>query len=85
MMANFKKIDDFDFVFVNKPLSEEENKAFSNFLAERKLKTKTKPKRKLYCEWEGFRKTNFVLVPAERYIYRHIIVFVFRSSGAQYL
>ena len=46
MMTNFKKIDDYDFVFVNKPLSEEENKAFSNFLAERKLKAKTKPKRK---------------------------------------
>jgi hypothetical protein len=35
-MANFKKIDDKDFVFVNKPLSEKEEKAFSDFLKNRK-------------------------------------------------
>ncbi len=32
----------------------------------------------LYCKREGFRKTNFVLVPAERHIYRNIIVFVLK-------
>ncbi len=35
-MANFRKIDDKDFVFVNKPLSEKEGKAFSDFLKNRK-------------------------------------------------
>jgi hypothetical protein len=35
-MANFKKIDDKDFVFVNKPLNEKEEKAFSDFLKNRK-------------------------------------------------
>jgi hypothetical protein len=35
-MANFNKIDDKDFVFVNKPLSEKEEKAFSDFLKDRK-------------------------------------------------
>jgi hypothetical protein len=37
---NFKKIDDKDFVFVNKPLSEKEEKEFSNFLKTRKAKQK---------------------------------------------
>jgi hypothetical protein len=35
-MANFKKIDEKDFVFVNKPLSEKEERAFSDFLKARK-------------------------------------------------
>ena len=35
-MANFKKIDEKDFVFVNKPLSEKEERAFSDFLKNRK-------------------------------------------------
>jgi hypothetical protein len=39
-MANFKKIDDKDFVFVNKPLSEKEEKAFSDFLKNRKIGSK---------------------------------------------
>ena len=39
-MVNFKKIDDKDFVFVNKPLSEKEEKDFSNFLKMRKAKQK---------------------------------------------
>jgi hypothetical protein len=34
-MANFKKIDDKDFVFVNKPLTEKEEKEFSDFLKNR--------------------------------------------------
>ncbi len=41
-MANLKKIDDQDFVFINKPLSAKEQKAFSDFLKSRKLKLKTK-------------------------------------------
>ncbi|MDP3916490.1 MAG: hypothetical protein Q8R96_22415 [Bacteroidota bacterium] len=41
-MANFKKIDDHDFVFVNRPLSEKEDNEFSNFLKSRKSKTKSK-------------------------------------------
>ena len=35
-MINFKKMDDKDFVFLNKPLDEKEEKAFSNFLKTRK-------------------------------------------------
>jgi hypothetical protein len=31
-MVNFKKIDDKDFVFINKQLTEKEEKAFSDFL-----------------------------------------------------
>jgi hypothetical protein len=37
-MINFKKMDDKDFVFVNKPLSEKEEKEFSDFLKLRKTK-----------------------------------------------
>jgi hypothetical protein len=37
-MINFKKMDEKDFVFVNKPLSDEEEKAFSDFLKSRKTK-----------------------------------------------
>ena len=39
-MVNFKKMDDKDFVFVNKPLSNKEEKEFSQFL--KLLKTKTR-------------------------------------------
>jgi hypothetical protein len=39
-MINFKKIDDKDFVFVNKPLSQKEEKEFSDFLKNRKAKQK---------------------------------------------
>jgi hypothetical protein len=35
-MINFKKMDDNDFVFTNKNLSEKDNKEFSNFLKKRK-------------------------------------------------
>lgn len=35
-------MDDKDLVFVNKPLSEKEEKEFSNFLRSPKTKTKTK-------------------------------------------
>jgi hypothetical protein len=37
-LTNFKKIDDKDLVFVNKPLSEKEEKEFSDFLKTRKAK-----------------------------------------------
>ncbi|MEN9684489.1 MAG: hypothetical protein RLZZ28_275 [Bacteroidota bacterium] len=39
-MINFKKMDDKDFVFVNKPLSDKEEKEFSDFLKSRKAKTR---------------------------------------------
>ena len=41
-MANFKKMDDHDFVFVNKPLTTKEEKEFSDFLKARKLRVKAK-------------------------------------------
>ena len=42
-MINFKKMDDKDFVFVNKPLSEKEEKEFSEFLKLRKTKARRTP------------------------------------------
>ena len=39
-MINFKKMDDKDFVFINKPLSDKEEKKFSDFLKSRKSKTR---------------------------------------------
>ncbi len=39
-MINFKKMDDKDFVFVNKPLSDKEEKEFSDFLKSRKIKAR---------------------------------------------
>jgi len=44
-MINLKKIDDKDFVFINKALNEKEDKAFSDFLRtrkSRKLRSKLK-------------------------------------------
>lgn len=41
-MANFKKMDDHDFVFINKPVTVAEEKEFSDFLKSRKSKTKSK-------------------------------------------
>lgn len=38
-MINFKKMDDKDFVFINKPLSDLDDKAFSDFLKNRKAKS----------------------------------------------
>lgn len=35
-MINFKKMDDKDFVFINKALSDKEEKEFSDFLKSRK-------------------------------------------------
>lgn len=50
-MIDFKKMDDKDFVFVNKPLSDKEEKSFSDFLKSRKTKAKkireTKKKKQL--------------------------------------
>ena len=37
-MINFKKMDDKDFVFINKNLSEKDDKEFSNFLKKRKAR-----------------------------------------------
>jgi len=37
-MINFKKMDDKDFVFINKNLSEKDDKEFSNFLKKRKTR-----------------------------------------------
>lgn len=39
-MINFKKMADKDFVFVNKPLTDKEEKKFSDFLKSRKAKTR---------------------------------------------
>lgn len=41
-MVNFKKIDEQDFVFVNKPLTAKEEKEFSDFLKDRKSRLKVK-------------------------------------------
>ncbi len=41
-MINPKKMDDQDFVFVNKPLTEKEEKEFSNFLKQRKARLREK-------------------------------------------
>ncbi len=52
-MINFKKMDEKDFVFVNKPLSEKEEKEFSEFLKSRTAKarrTRTAKKRKEISE-----------------------------------
>lgn len=50
-MINFKKMDEKDFVFVNKALSEKEEKEFSDFLKSRKTKARqarvTKDKKKV--------------------------------------
>ncbi len=48
-MIDFKKMDDKDFVFINKPLDSKDDKAFSDFLKNRKtksLRTKSNKKRK---------------------------------------
>jgi hypothetical protein len=42
-MIHFNKMDEKDFVFVNKPLSDEEEKAFSVFLKSRKTKAGRTP------------------------------------------
>lgn len=41
-MVNFKKMDEQDFVFVNKPLTAKEEKEFSDFLKDRKSRLKVK-------------------------------------------
>jgi hypothetical protein len=48
-MINFKKMDDKDFVFINKKLSKQDDKEFSDFLKKRKAdnlqnNNKKKPK-----------------------------------------
>jgi hypothetical protein len=44
MMANYKKMDDQDFIFVNEPPSAKEDKEFSEYLKNRKHKAKAKRK-----------------------------------------
>ncbi len=41
-MIDFKKMDDKDFVFVSKTLSDKEEKEFSEFLKSRKTKSRRK-------------------------------------------
>lgn len=43
-MANYKKMDDQDFIFVNESPSAKEDKEFSEYLKNRKPKTKAKRK-----------------------------------------
>jgi hypothetical protein len=43
-MVNIKKMDEKDFVFINKSLSEKEEKEFSEFLKSRKTKFAAKRK-----------------------------------------
>lgn len=45
-MINFKKMDDKDFVFINQPLSKEEEKDFSAFLKVLKDRKKKRPSAK---------------------------------------
>jgi len=45
-MVNFKKMDEKDFVFVNRPISKKEDEAFSEFLKTRKAKAKTRARSK---------------------------------------
>ena len=45
-MINFKKMDDKDFVFINKPLAGKEEKAFSDFLKMKKGNSHQKHKSK---------------------------------------
>jgi hypothetical protein len=46
IMADFKKLDDKDFVFINKPRTYKEDKEFSDFLKLRKLKLERKKNKK---------------------------------------
>jgi hypothetical protein len=50
-MANYKEMDDQDFIFVNEPLTEKEEKEFSDFL--KKRKTRKEVKQELPCESKG--------------------------------
>lgn len=43
-MIDFKKMDEKDFVFINKQLTEKEEKEFSDFLKSRKKKSARKSK-----------------------------------------
>ncbi len=40
-MINIKKLDEKDFVFINRPVTKKEDEAFSEFLKNRKSKTKS--------------------------------------------
>jgi hypothetical protein len=45
-MVNFKKMDEKDFVFSNRPTTKKEDEAFSEFLKKRKAKATTRIKSK---------------------------------------
>lgn len=45
-MIDFKKMDDKDFVFINKALGDKDDKAFTEFLKTRKTKNKRVKKAK---------------------------------------
>jgi hypothetical protein len=45
-MIDFKKMDDKDFVFINKPSSDKEDKSFRDFLKNRKTKSLRKTSKK---------------------------------------
>jgi hypothetical protein len=45
-MVNIKKMDDKDFVFINKPLTAKEDKAFSDFLKTKKAMSNSKTESK---------------------------------------
>jgi hypothetical protein len=50
-MINFKKMDDKDFVFINKSLSTQEEKEFSDFLKSRRKKARQIRARKKIKLW----------------------------------
>jgi hypothetical protein len=52
-MANFKSMDDHDFVFINKPLTLEQEKEFSYFLKNRKKKIKPTKKLRTQASQKG--------------------------------
>ncbi|MDR2206217.1 MAG: hypothetical protein LBE36_08705 [Flavobacteriaceae bacterium] len=47
-MIDFKKMDEKDFVFINEPWSEQEQKEFSEFIKQRKLQRLAEQKAKTY-------------------------------------
>ncbi len=66
-MINYNKIEEKEFVFVNKPHSDKEDKAFSDFLKRRKTKVKSKKKTLLPTKPSplnvGQRRTNKITSP----------------------
>jgi len=52
-MIDFKKMDDKDFIFINKPLSDKDEKAFSYFLKNRKAKSLRRTTNKKHKELQS--------------------------------